>query len=113
MWEIVSNSEMNSDNNYVIKRLGFTYLHGKLEDDAGHDIYLLKNCELPADILTTIIEQDSLKDGMYPCHFNNKPCTLFYWKCTFNRYHGLVVYDDDIESVKYANDCLINKKTVI
>lgn len=111
MWEIITNSEISDKS--IIKRLGYTYLHGKLEEDAGHDVYCLKNCDLPADILTRRIEQSSLKDGMYPCIFNNKPCTLYYWKCNFNDYHGLVVYDDDSESVKYANDCLNNKETVI
>lgn len=111
MWEIIANSDRDNHKNLV--RLGYTYLHGKLEDDAVHDVYSLKNCDLPIQKLTTRIQQNSLKDGIYPCHFNNKPCTLYYWKCNFNLYHGLVVYDDDIESVSYAEKCFNENESVI
>lgn len=107
MWEIIAYHDKDKHNDLV--RLGYTYLHGKLEDDAGYDVYLIKNSDL--NNLTKRVED--LKTGKYPCYFNNKPCTIYYWESGSNHPHGLVVYDDDTESVSYTEKCFNEKESVI
>lgn len=109
MWEIIAYKD--KDNHKDLVRLRWTYLHGKLEDDAEYDVYLIKNSDLNINYLTKRVE--NLKTGKYPCHFNNKPCTIYFWITEYNDPHGLVVYDDDIESVSYAEKCFNENESVI
>jgi hypothetical protein len=109
MWEIIAYHDKNNHNDLV--RLGWTYLHGKLEEDAEYDVYLIKNSDLKADTLTKRTEK--LKTGKYPCHYKNKPCTIYYWVNEYNDAHGLVVYDDDEKSVLYAEKCVNENESVI
>jgi len=84
-------------------RLSFTYLHHKLEDDAGHDVYYFYECSLPKRYPDSQVIDDSLvEDGLYQCGYNGKKCTLFFWHDIRKSPHGLVVYDDDQIAVKDA-----------
>jgi hypothetical protein len=79
--------------------LSGTYLHGKLEDDAGHDCFALPN-----EFFTSKgFPIGHLDKGIYELEFNGKPVTYFVWKNPENGwYRGLAVYNHDKKSVKYA-----------
>ncbi len=112
MWEIIPST--SKFEHIKGKRISFTYLNGKLHEDCGYDIYSLINCDLPLDSESSIyIEDKSIEDGKYPCHYQGKPCTLYFWHCSMNRPHGLVVYDDDKESCEYAQQNLDEKSFTI
>ena len=87
-------------------RLPYTYLHGKLQDDCDYDCYNVIGFEdygfKREDYMSIIV--DETKSGIYECVYNNKECTLYLWthKEGITSYCGLVVYNDDIESVEYA-----------
>ena len=105
MWTILPEIEENQG--IKSKRLGYTYLHGELEKECGYDIYGFINCELPlVKEDCSYIDDSALKNGDYPCVYKNKKCTLYFWHDNINRPHGLVVYNDDKESVRYAKEML-------
>lgn len=85
--------------------LSFTYLHGKLELDAGRDRYGIIGYEEHGFVTTHhhFIDVDSKKTGIYPCVYNKKPCTLFLW-VSVDYYRGLVVYNDDHEYYSDARE---------
>ena len=102
-------------------RISYTYLHGKIESDAGYDIFgikgwgLLDGLNLENNYLGSEYNRkrgtkvDVNLTGVHNCTFNNKPCTFFLWTANhwdshsgIVRYHGLVVYDDDKEAYEYA-----------
>jgi hypothetical protein len=113
MWTIVPDTQENYDE-LKPKRLSYTYLHGQLESDCGYDCYGISNCDLPLKKDSdTMIDHTLLKDGEYPCVYNNKPCTLYFWHCSINHPHGLVVYNDDLDSVEYAKSKLLEKPVSI
>ena len=108
MWEIIPSIEKFEG--VKGKRLGYTYLHGKLEEECGYDIYRIKNCDLPLHYpSSTYINDTEMKDGKYPCHYQGKDCTLYFWHSSDQRPHGLVVYNDDKESCKYAQENMDKK----
>ncbi len=107
MWQIIPENKPGLDFP-TFKKLSFTYLHGKLQDDAGYDIYLFDNCELETDGVF-FIDHKKMEDGKYPCQYNDKPCTLYFWHDKSERPHGLVVYDDDLEFVEEAESKLTEK----
>jgi hypothetical protein len=112
MWTIIPDHQRNYDK-LNPKRLSHTYLHGKLEDDCGYDCYGLTNCELKTkENHPSSIDHTKLNDGEYPCIYKKKKCTLFYWTGTFHQEyhgHGLVCYNDDLESIEYAKKCMNDK----
>jgi len=91
-------------------RLTWTYLHGKLESDCGYDCYGMIDHSFPTDPNEPRrIDHSKIEDGKYAMEFDNKKCTLYFWHSHDGRPHGLVVYDDDVESVEYAEKSLIKK----
>ena len=98
-----------------VYRISFCYLHGQLQDDVGYDIFgfldFIREFEKDKDG-SHYIEPGVLEDGMYPCEFEGKPCTFFYWNSDggrYGRHRGLVVYDDDEGASNYAKECFTNK----
>lgn len=103
-------------------RLGYTYLHGQLEEDCGFDCYNIANPEefgfiiedSNAKYASTLITPKSSQQGLIKCQYKRKPCTLFLWMDNFrDHFHGLVVYDFDKESYAYAEKCYNNKESCI
>lgn len=90
---------MSSDDYYYMSN---RFLHGKLQydmgDGIGNDIFAL-----PVAINT---------EGKHILFHGNKKCTLYQWN-RFNRLIGLVVYNDDVESVKYAELCYKHKLEMV
>lgn len=86
-------------------RITFSYLYGKLESDAGFDAFGVQGVDING--------MGTLTEGIYPCYFNNKKCTLYYWCFGEDYYRGLAVYDDDKKSVIYAKKCFENKGGLI
>lgn len=100
-------------------RLSWTYLHGDLEMDCKYDCYNIAN---PEDFGfkfeypdCAILAMDENKAGIIPCQYKRKPCTLFLWFDSMKdrHWHGLVVYDADLESYKYAEECFNKKESCI
>lgn len=82
-------------------RINWTYLHGKLEEEIGYDIYTVANCTL-----------HNLQKGIYSLNYNGKSCLLYYWITTFKD-TGLVVYEDDLEANIYAKSKYEEEATFI
>ena len=89
-------------------RISYTYLHGKLEQDAEYDIFGFKEIV------------DVNKEGIFECTYEGKECVFYVWftgitlidsdtQEQFKRMAGLCVYSDDIESSLYAMQCYITK----
>ncbi len=94
-WEIIPRDEMNENS----IRIPWCFLHGDLETDCKHDVFGFSN---------KIENFKKLKEGIYNCHYKNKLCTFFYWDSKYGQgvlKKGLVVYNDDIKSLKYAKKC--------
>lgn len=109
MWQIVSSKDKKL-NELKPKRISYTYLHGKLEEDCEHDVYGFINCDLPLEKEGySYVDDTKIEDGKYPCEYENKLCTLYFWHCLMKKPHGLVVYNDDYESIQYAKKCLNEK----
>lgn len=100
------------------KHIPFTFLHGKLEEDAGYDVFSLSCYEdifVGAKIISTSFDESSIAQGIYPCTFNDKECTLFLWdveECGITK-KGLVAYNDDLSAFEYAKKCYENKERFI
>jgi hypothetical protein len=108
MWEIISTNQDNY-NELKPKRISYTYLHGKLEKDAGFDCYGIINSDLEVEEDgDDYVNTNKLEAGKYPCLYKGKQCTLYFWKNNMNN-RGLVVYNDDLASVKYAKECFEKK----
>jgi len=107
------------DNVEGVRRISYCYLHGQLQDDAGYDIFGF--LDFPAEIKKDelngerYIDAEMIKEGIYPCEFERKPCTFFYWlePSRPGGHGGLVVYDDDIESYEYAKECYESKEACL
>lgn len=110
MWTIIPDTQ---ETDLKTKRLSYTYLHGQLETDCGYDCYAFANCDLPVHDNSNYIDHNQLKDGEYPCIYQNKSCTLYFWHCNRNSPHGLIVYNNDLESVEYAKNKLKEKSNFI
>lgn len=115
MWQIIPVTHENYDA-LNPRRISDTYLHGKLQDDAFHDLFGFINCEIPCNESNYYVEESYLTEGKYPCFYRNreciypdKECILYLWRCNSKHMHGLVVYIDDLESIEYAEKCF-NKK---
>lgn len=109
MFKIIPDTEKYSDVENV-GRIAYCYLHGKLQDIAGYDCFGFQNSGLESSD-AGYIKPNSLEDGIYDCEFESKPCTFFYWKNHKfpGGQRGLVVFNDDEESFKYAEECFKNK----
>lgn len=82
----------------LVNRIPFTYLHGKLEDDIGYDVFFYFGKEIT-------------KSGIYECFLDNKKCIFYVWDVKgSNRFKGLVCYADDVESIEYAFKCYKDKE---
>ena len=79
------------------KRIPYTYLHGKIVNDIGIDLFRLTN-------VTT-----ELSEGIHKVWFNNKECSLFLWLTSFNHLTGICSYNDDILSIEYCKELYKNK----
>lgn len=82
------------------KRIPFTYLHGKLQNDNGYDIF-------------SIAEPAPTEEGIYPCLVGKVKATFYLWKTSYGDTHGLVVANDDFESIEYAEKCYKEKTDVL
>ena len=94
-------------------RLSYTYLHGVLETDCGYDCYNIANPEEHGFKVkdNTFITPDKAMTGIYECTYNGKDCTLFLWvRKYFDKFGGLVVYNDDLEALEYAKECYENQE---
>ena len=110
---IISDLHPNYDSMGCV-RISWTYLHGKLESDAGYDCYGVLNCVFPVrEDIPQLVDRTKMETGIYPCQYQDKPCTLYFWKCTYLDPHGLVVYDDDVDAVAYAKKKYDEKSTFI
>jgi hypothetical protein len=101
-----------------VKRISYCYLHGQLEADAEYDVFGFLDfiADVPQDDDGEYyINHEIIKDGVYPCQFEGKPCTFFYWHNEYRvaGHAGLVVYNDDIKSYEYAKKCYENKNVNI
>lgn len=78
---------------HATTRMTFCYLHGNAEKDNGFDCFGVVN-EVPQYA------------GIYPATImhNPKPCTFFLWNTTGDHQHGLVVYNDDEQAYKDAEE---------
>lgn len=82
------------------QRVHWSYLHGKIETDAGFDIFGIK-------------ERIPTKDGIYKCVFEKKECTMFLWNRMGSSPSGLVVYNDDKNAYEDAENKYKNKEMFI
>jgi hypothetical protein len=80
------------------------FAHGQLQDAMGFDIISIEGWD------------GSL--GIFPCHWEGQPCTLFVWASrpiVFHtgaegvHYRGLVVLDYDEVAIAHATQCYNNK----
>jgi hypothetical protein len=90
------------DNNpalYNVRVTG-TYLHGILQDKAQFDIFAFVN----------FVPNST---GIYPAKVLtlSENATLFLWVDKNDMVHGLVVDNDDKESVEYATKCYNERKS--
>ncbi len=98
-----------------IRRISYCYLHGNLQNDAGYDIFGFLDfiADVPVDKIDGeyYIEPGIIEDGIYPCEFEGKACTFFYWnnKQRPGGHGGLVVYNDDKDAYEEAKECYNNK----
>lgn len=78
----------------------FAYLHGKLEELVGFDLF------------STLEPNEDLEDGIYDADFDGQPCKFFLWT-SFERRRGLVVLCDDTKSMEYAQECYDRKASTL
>jgi len=91
--------------------LMYCYLHGDLQTQAGFDIFSLLKGSVSQDLIVN--DHIILKDGIYPCVYEGRPCTLFYWLDERSKNRGLVVYNDDKLYMRDALECYLSKKEFI
>lgn len=83
--------------------VSISYLHGKLESKVGYDIGVCLNGEN-----IVIHNQDNNRnkviEGVYSVKIvdYDNPCTAYLWNDKYDRPRGLIVDDEDAESIKYA-----------
>ena len=80
----------------LLNRISFIYLHGKLQDMNGYDIFSYVIGHEP---------QCESNGALVKVHLDK--CTIVYahqfaWTCEYNRWHGLIVMMGDTEALKYA-----------
>lgn len=102
MWNILPENSINNE-----KRIAYCYLHGQLENDCKHDVFYLDNCP-DLEFRNNSRHYLDIKDGIYPCEYNNIPCTIFLWSGGDGQ-KGLCVYNNDTSSFNYAQNCFNNK----
>lgn len=117
MMKIIPETEKYKDVKGV-RRISYCYLHGALQNEVDYDIFgFLDFIDVPIDKDSGeyYIEPNAIEDGIYPCEFEGNPCTFFYWKGKFStpNHRGLVVYDNDEDSYKYAKECYEKKTAVL
>ena len=78
----------------------FAYLHGKLEELVGFDLF------------STLEPNEDLEDGIYDADFDGQLCKFFLWT-SFERRRGLVVLCDDTKSMEYAQECYDRKASTL
>lgn len=72
MYKIIPDTDKEYEN-LKPKRIPFTYLHGKLQEDCGYDCYGFVDCDLKTrDDSSTYIDDSFLEDGEYPCTYKGK-----------------------------------------
>jgi hypothetical protein len=92
------------DQNRVF-RLGFTYLHGKLENKAGYDIF---------GFVDAVPNEEGMFDVMVMFPDVEIKSTLFLWKCNETKgFQGLCVDNNDIEHFEDAKDKFTKKEYCI
>lgn len=99
---------------------GGYYLHGKVESYYGYD--LCNFLQLPERFTYASHLRNESKtpcrrikfEGIYNVEVVDYPneCLGFFW-CGVEEFHGLIVDKTDFESMKYANECYLNKKEFI
>ena len=90
------------------------FLHGKIEEDAGFDMFAIEKPEYISinENKNILLSQNLSFNNIFECLFNGKECKFFYWNngCTNI---GLVVYSDDKEAYDYAMEKFKNKETIL
>ena len=101
---------------------GGYYLHGKVESHYGYD--LCKFLQLPKSFTYASHLNNEKKtpcrrikfSGIYNVKVVGYPneCLGFFWYSDdIKEFHGLIVDKTDFESMKYANECYLNKEDFI
>jgi hypothetical protein len=84
-----------------LKRISFSYLHGKVEDKAGYDIF---------SFFKKVPEAEGIYKGFVEFPNEIVFCTIFLWKANDTKgLQGLVVADNDIECFDDAKKKYENK----
>lgn len=83
------------------KRIGFTYMHGILQDDNGYDIFSICAPNVPTST------------GIYPAKVlgraeDDNEATFYLWT-NGNLHTGLLVLNRDKDAVEYAEECYRKK----
>jgi hypothetical protein len=105
--QIIPDSESGVKN---MHRFMGTYLEGKLEEDARHDLFsvIIPNYESEEYYIPFNEEYT----GIHKAKYKGKDCLLFLWGSNEKQrnWRGLAVYPDDIENYQYVLK-LYNNKT--
>jgi hypothetical protein len=81
--------------------ISYCYLHGELQSIVEFDIFSILIDSLPDNTVWNgrVV---GLEEGIYPCTWEDKPCTFYYWKDRHEDNRGLVVLDNDVEGNAFA-----------
>ena len=114
--ETIEHHYMGNYEDKDVVRPSYCYLHGKLEELVGYDIFgMLKAELLPEQINEYNNLSEKFEEGIYPCICMGKPCTFFRWKTEEHHrsYAGLVVLDYDLKAYEYAFKSYYNNENNI
>jgi hypothetical protein len=115
MWTIIPdyyNTNIELESKLQLCRINGCYLHGELQSDANTDLFNLIKDEIDIDFIDNdkyYLDSKKLEDGIYPCKYNNKECSFYYWKHKDKYSRGLVIYNEDINELQYVKNCYENK----
>lgn len=100
------------------------YLHGQLEEKFGYDIAEIRSSDI--DTFKLLVERESGIDGLkVELDGYDGTALLYAWPSLLGKpmianppfsammYRGLIVDDKDSESVKYAKQCLAERRGIL
>ena len=85
-----------------MNRFSGTFLHGDIEKEYRHDIFAFD-------------DDEGFFYGENKLIINNRNATFFLWESTtvMDKFRGLLVYDDDEESYKWAMEKFCKREQVL
>lgn len=109
--EIIPFTDENKDIKKV--KISWTYLHGKLEEDATYDIFGFKDEFMGHK--TSIDSKTDLgfQQAVIECEYKGKECLLYLWRNNTSLQTGYAVYRDDEEANKQALKKMMEKSDFI